>query len=124
MRVALRKLLKTFTYLVLVALLTFLLFDEHNDDMFKFNRHEAIIAAKDKSYPFARNYERKDWHDWEFIKYEKARQGPGEQGKPHVLTDPDDIAKNDKLFEVEGLYAVVSDKISANRSVPDTRLTQ
>lgn len=69
-------------------------------------------------------YERKDWHDWEFIEYEKSRQGPGEQGKPHVLTDPGDIELNEKLFPVEGLYAVISDKISVNRSVPDTRLPE
>lgn len=67
---------------------------------------------------------RKDWHDWKFIEYEKSRTGPGEQGKPFELTNPEDIALNQKLFRIEGLYVVVSDKISVNRSVPDTRLSQ
>lgn len=68
--------------------------------------------------------ERKDWHDYAFIKYERKRKGPGEQGKPVILTDPLDIELNDKLFKTEGLYPIVSDKISVNRSVPDTRLSK
>ena len=66
-------------------------------------------------------YEKKDWHDWEFIVNEKSRKGPGEQGKPHVLTDPKDIKLNEKLFNIEGLYGIVSDQISVNRSIPDYR---
>lgn len=65
--------------------------------------------------------EKKDWHDWKFIEYEKSREGPGEQGKSYVLTDPKEIELNEKLFKVEGLYVVVSDKISVNRSIPDYR---
>jgi hypothetical protein len=74
------------------------------------------------SYPFATSYERKDWHDWKFIEYEKTRTGPGEQGKSFELTDPDEIELNRKLSEIEGCYVIVSDKISVNRSVPDTRM--
>ena len=82
------------------------------------------LPSAGKIYPVATNYERKDWHDWKFIEYEKNRKGPGENGKPFNLTDPADIELNDKLFKIEGLYVVVSDKISVNRSVPDTRLPQ
>lgn len=73
-------------------------------------------------YPVAQNYERKDWHDQRFIEYELTREGPGEQGRAFYLTDPVDIELNGRLFEQEGLSAVVSDKISVNRSVPDLRL--
>jgi hypothetical protein len=72
-------------------------------------------------YPFVKNFERKDWHDYKFIEYEKNRIGPGEQGKPYKLTDPKDIKLNEELFKVEGFYVIVSDKISVNRSVPDSR---
>ena len=37
---------------------------------------------------------RKDWHDYEHIQQEKARRGPGEQGKAFKLTDPQDIEIN------------------------------
>jgi len=92
-----------------------------------FNRDKFInqlAGVNDMKYPFATDYERKDWHDYEFIKYEAKRVGPGEQGKPFELTDPIDIALNNKLFQVEGLFVIVSDKISVNRSVPDVRLPQ
>ena len=72
----------------------------------------------------ATNFERKDWQDHNFIKYEATRVGPGEQGKPFDLTSDDDIALNAKLFKVEGLFVVASDRISVNRSVPDTRLNE
>lgn len=91
-----------------------------NSDAFANN----FPAPKLMNYPMAQNYDRKDWHDWEFIKYEAHRIGPGEQGKPFVLTDPEDIKRNEKLFETEGNFVVASDKISVNRSVPDTRLPQ
>ena len=58
------------------------------------------------------------------MKYEAAREGPGEQGVPYALTDPKDIQLNEELFKIEGLYAIVSDKISVNRSVPDVRIQQ
>lgn len=72
----------------------------------------------------ATSFEKKDWQDHAFIKYEASRVGPGEQGAPFELTDPKDIALNEKLFKVQGLYVVVSDKISVNRSVPDVRIKE
>lgn len=67
------------------------------------------------------NDEKIDWHDWKFVEYEKSRSGPGEHGKPVFLTDPQDVLLNEKLFKKEGLYVLVSDKISVNRSIPDNR---
>lgn len=81
-----------------------------------------LSGPKGMLYPVAKNYKRKDWNDYKFIEYEKSREGPGENGKPFELTDPVDIALNKKLFRIEGLYVIVSDKISVNRSVPDTRM--
>lgn len=136
MRFSLRPSLKAYKIITLVALLVFvslyfLLIDKHyKTEVFNLKRVvlknddfiNEFMAKKDKSYPVETNYERKDWHDWKFIEYERKRKGPGEQGKPFELTDPKDIELNEKLFRVEGLFVVVSDKISVNRSVPDTRL--
>src|SRR5690349_4279120 len=52
------------------------------------------------NYPFAKIYERRDWHDYEFIEYEKLRKGPGEHGAPVKLTDQE-IEDNQILFESE-----------------------
>lgn len=82
------------------------------------------IDFKIRNYPVVQNYEKKDWHDWKFIEYEASRTGPGEQGRPYELTDPKEIELNEKLFKVEGNFVIVSDKISVNRSVPDTRLPE
>lgn len=62
-----------------------------------------------------------DWHNWTHIQIEKSRKGPGEQGLPFKLTDPEDIKKNNELNRVNGYWAVASDRISVNRSVADIR---
>lgn len=67
------------------------------------------------------NYERKDWHNWKFIELESKRSGAGEQGEALLLTDDEDLRMNKEIYKVQGLSVIVSDKISVNRSVPDTR---
>lgn len=81
----------------------------------------VMASERAMNYPVAQKYERKDWHDYKFIEFEKSRKGPGEQGEAFVLEDPQEISFNKKLFEEHGLYVLVSDKISVNRSVPDSR---
>lgn len=73
------------------------------------------------NYPYVKDFERKDWHDYDFIATEASREGPGEHGQPYTLTNPAEIALNAKVYDTEGFYAIVSDKVSVNRSVPDTR---
>lgn len=63
-----------------------------------------------------------DWHNHEFMAYEASRIGLGENGAPIVLTDPTEIEENEKGYRLEGIYTVVNDKISPNRSLPDVRL--
>lgn len=63
----------------------------------------------------------KDWNDYEFIEVERQRQGPGEQGKGVVLTDPVEIALNERLLNETGFGVVIANKISVNRSILDTR---
>lgn len=72
-------------------------------------------------YPFATHYEKLDYHDYEFMKYEASRTGPGEQGKAYVLKDESYIERNKEIFEQFGFYGIASDHISVNRSLPDIR---
>lgn len=74
-----------------------------------------------RNYPTAENFSRKDWHDWKFILLEENREGPGERGEKVILIDKTEIDRNSKLRELHGLSALISDKISVNRTVPDTR---
>lgn len=62
-----------------------------------------------------------NWENETQIKLDAQRTGPGEQGKPYILTDPEDIKRNKKLFNIEGFYVIVSDKISVERALPDKR---
>ncbi|XP_070494252.1 N-acetylgalactosaminyltransferase 6-like [Chironomus tepperi] len=62
-----------------------------------------------------------DYNDYKYMVEQLRRVGDGEIGKPVFLDDPDEIERNEKLYQKTGFYAVVSDKISVNRSVPDLR---
>ena len=75
-------------------------------------------------YPFATNYERKDYHDYEFMKMEALRDGHGEQGRKVILVDKDEIRRNVETSKKFGFFVDVSDKISVNRSLPDIRLSR
>lgn len=61
-----------------------------------------------------------DWHDYDFWKREQARTGLGEMGRREVL--PVELNdEKDLLYRKNGFNALLSDKISVNRSVPDIR---
>lgn len=68
-----------------------------------------------------RSFEKIDWHDWKFVEYEITRHGPGEQGEGVRLRTAKEIMQNRRIANFQGLSAIISDKISVNRSVPDTR---
>lgn len=63
----------------------------------------------------------RDWHDYEQIYSERVRRGPGENGEAFRLEDAAEKAENEKIYNSTGFAAIVSDKISVNRSVPDVR---
>ncbi|XP_070502084.1 N-acetylgalactosaminyltransferase 6-like [Chironomus tepperi] len=52
---------------------------------------------------------------------DSMRTGLGENGTAVILTDKSDIDLNKKLLKETGFAVVVSDKISVNRSIQDTR---
>lgn len=94
----------------------------HHDSFTHFRRHHWDLShVGRKKYPVAENYTRRDWHDYSFMDYESKRSGAGEQGQPVVLTDPAEIELDKKLEFQEGFHVFVSDKISVNRSLPDSR---
>lgn len=63
----------------------------------------------------------RDWHDYDYIELDGKRRGFGEQGEAVHLTDPAEISLNAKLYNATGFAVVISDKISVNRSIRDTR---
>lgn len=71
-------------------------------------------------YRFQHREMKKDWHDYETIKVEAQRNGPGEQGQPVYVTK-DEEELNRKIFEENKHNGLVSDKIARDRAIPDTR---
>nr|XP_031825602.1 N-acetylgalactosaminyltransferase 6-like isoform X2 [Nomia melanderi] len=61
-----------------------------------------------------------DWHDYKSMAEDAKRNGMGEHGKPAFLSPSLDMLK-EKLYQVNGFNAALSDEISMNRSVPDIR---
>lgn len=61
-----------------------------------------------------------DWHNYELIEEEQKRVGIGEHGKAEK-NPSSDKTNEDALFHQNGFNALLSDKISLNRSVPDIR---
>lgn len=120
---------KLFLTLVGFILLAFILYTheiEQHESLtqmrqyhWEYRRELAQVGVK--QYPVIKSFDRKDWHDYEFINYEGSREGVGEQGKGHELTDSDEIKQDNELEREEGLHVIVSDKISVNRSIQDTR---
>lgn len=109
-----RNKLKIFIFIVTFAL--FLLIFCVNNSVVEV---EKIRREDDLSY--FKSVEKIDWNDYEQLLADGHRKGFGEHGEAGVLTDPEEIASNEKLFDIFGMSVVVSDKISVNRSVPDFR---
>lgn len=66
------------------------------------------------------NAKRIDWHDYAYLEKELARVGVGEMARPEKL--PVELNdEKDQLYRKNGFNALLSDRISVNRSVPDIR---
>jgi polypeptide N-acetylgalactosaminyltransferase len=79
-------------------------------------KHGSFFGGRPKNADLKRT----DWHDYALIKEEESRKGVGEHGRAEKL-DPADKELQDKLFSKNGFNALLSDKISLNRSIPDIR---
>lgn len=102
---------------ILVLLTLSILLDLSSDN--KVTNFTQDKLAKFRSNKFI--HKCRDWHDYEQIYKDRERVGPGENGSAVRLTNETEIALNDKLYKETGFAVVVSDKISVNRSIQDTR---
>lgn len=68
-----------------------------------------------------KNFFKSDWHNYELINEEKNRKGFGEHGIAAHLTDPIEKFENEKIYNKSGISVLISNKISVNRSIPDSR---
>uniref|UniRef100_A0A1L8E1A6 Polypeptide N-acetylgalactosaminyltransferase n=1 Tax=Nyssomyia neivai TaxID=330878 RepID=A0A1L8E1A6_9DIPT len=79
-------------------------------------RHGAFFGGAPKNV-----HKRKiDWHDYETIKLDSARQGVGEKGLAALVPVEENDLK-ESMYRANGFNALLSDKISVNRSIPDIR---
>uniref|UniRef100_A0A1B0GIU1 Glycosyltransferase 2-like domain-containing protein n=1 Tax=Lutzomyia longipalpis TaxID=7200 RepID=A0A1B0GIU1_LUTLO len=79
-------------------------------------RHGAFFSGAPKNV----NKKKIDWHDYEMIKADSARQGVGERGLAGLVSVEENDLK-ESMYRANGFNALLSDKISVNRSVPDIR---
>lgn len=95
----------------------------YNNSPLRIQQNFIYIEPLSSFFRRARNVEniKLDWHDYAYIDYESKRAGPGEQGKGVNEVEPEEENLNQRLFDDNGYYGLVSDKISVNRSLVDLR---
>lgn len=119
-----RKFLKFIFAIVLLAIFIYLKSKinlSNKSENLSYVNIKNIKPINRNNYPAIKNFEKIDWHDLGFVNYEASRKGLGEHGIAVELTDSDDIKSNEQISDVEGLSGLISDRISVNRSLPDTR---
>ncbi|XP_061517672.1 N-acetylgalactosaminyltransferase 6 isoform X1 [Anopheles gambiae] len=114
------KFLYPLRYLLLIAatvLLVLLLRHRKQQILFgHFEEHFADVTHK------SREFKKIDYHNYEQIQNDLNRVGPGEQGKPATLSPEEATSELRKeLYYKNGFNALLSDKISINRSIADLR---
>ncbi|XP_041783073.1 putative polypeptide N-acetylgalactosaminyltransferase 10 [Anopheles merus] len=107
-------------YLLLIAatvLLVLLLRHRKQQTLFgHFEENFADVTHK------SREFKKIDYHNYEQIQNDLNRVGPGEQGKPASLSPEESTSELRKeLYYKNGFNALLSDKISINRSIADLR---
>lgn len=91
-----------------------------NNDPLEIQQPYIYIEPFTSYYRFQHKHVKKDWHDYEFIEYEKTRTGAGENGTP-VFPNPQEEQLAKEIFEENKHNGLVSDKIARDRSLPDSR---
>jgi len=84
------------------------------------SRYDIKAIQNNKNQIKLKKYCR-DWHNYEQIYKDSKREGLGENGAAVFLTDKADVELNKRLLKETGFAIVVTDKISVNRSIQDTR---
>lgn len=115
----------TLVLTLLCVLLTVYKFIQHNNDPLAITQNFIYIEPMNSFYRQSHQFSEKiDYHDYMYLKREKEQHGkPGENGLP-VYAEKDEEALNKELFDANGYYGLVSDKIALNRSVADFRHQQ
>lgn len=121
-RKALETLLVILTVFIIIVLATVKVINYNNSPL-RIKQNFIYIERLSSFFRRARNIEniKIDWHDYKFIENEKQREGPGEQGRGVTEVNPDEEDLNQRLFDENGYYGLISDKISVNRSIGDLR---
>lgn len=120
--------LKACLALISLCCLTFLItfkFIQHNNHPLAITQNYIYLEPINSFFRQEHSFRVKiDYHDYEYLAREKARFGlPGENGQP-VYAEESEAELNKKLFDENGYYGLVSDKIALNRSVADFRNPQ
>ena len=109
-----------------MALLEFILllfFYITNSDLHEYSVQQITKEKlNDIGAKFILSKNTKSWENAEQIYKDSLRVGFGEHGEPAILTDPEEIKKNEELRREFGTSVLISDKISVNRSIPDHRV--
>ncbi|PIC32327.1 hypothetical protein B9Z55_012700 [Caenorhabditis nigoni] len=95
-----------------------------NEEIPVFQQKQAAALGDEALDPFEkyRGHEKIKWEDEVAYEKDKAREGPGEWGKPVKLPDDKETEKEAlSLYKANGYNAYISDMISLNRSIKDIR---
>lgn len=109
-----------------IVIVTIYKFIQHNNHPLAITSNFIYIEPINSFFRQEHNLrnEKVDWNDYNYIEKEKRRHRlPGENGQP-VYAEPNEEELNKKLFDENGYYGLISDKIALNRSVADYRNPQ
>lgn len=120
------KFIGTILLICLIVLISVYKFIQRNNHPLAITQNYIYIEPISSFFRKVHNEKglKKDWHDYEYLAKEKERFGlPGENGQP-VYVEKGEEELNKELFDVNGYYGLISDKIALNRSVADYRHPQ
>lgn len=113
----------TLTILIICILAVVFKAISYNNSPLRIKQSFIYIEPLSSFFRRAHNTEniKVDWHDYDLIESELKRVGPGEQGRGVSEISPGEEDLNQRLFDENGYYGLISDKISVNRSITDLR---
>jgi polypeptide N-acetylgalactosaminyltransferase len=110
------KIRKRLVIFTIFAFVTIFLFSKFAENSQKNPKNYEKIPKNVKKFEVCR-----DWHNYKLINDEKNREGFGEHGIAAHLDDPREKLENEKFYNATGISVLISNKISVNRSIPDSR---
>ena len=95
-----------------------------NREEHKVQHHNLTMTTNPCILPISKEEiaEKVDWHDYDLIRRERERTGPGEHGIGITLTPKEESDKKVvELYKRHGYHATISDRIARDRAMPDFR---